>query len=66
MGVSPTLFDSHRTAGPTSKDSDIGNGTGNRKKAMTANIRLSTRINVERLLVGRTDYEDQYPDEMGG
>ena len=60
--VQPQLFNHHRAAGNVSADSDIQD-TGNdvRKQAFTEMIRLSTRLNLENVLAGRT-LEDQWPD----
>ena len=63
----PTYFFHHRPAGLESKISDIG-AYGNdgkvRKKGETQNIRWSVRnlVNLEKLLTGKMDYEDSYPD----
>lgn len=69
-GVIPQLFDTWRPAGGNWRDSDIskvgagGNGEESviRKEGGTANIRWSVRKNMERILYGRMDFEDQYPD----
>ena len=63
LTVQPTFFDHHRPAGDPSKESDIVVHAGAvREKAVTKNIRFSTRLNIEKLLRGETDYDDQYPD----
>ena len=63
LTVQPQLFDHHRPAGRTSQDSDItDHGDEVREKAFTANIRYSTKMNVEKLLKGDMQYDDQYPD----
>lgn len=62
-GVLPQLFDHHRCRGPESVDSDISKPSeGYRNKPMTLNIRWSVRMNMEKMLRGETDYDDQYPD----
>ena len=65
IGALPQLFDHHRPAGATDGDSDIGEVAGEpevRDKAYTRNIRWSVKMNMEKLLRGETDYNDQYPD----
>lgn len=63
LTVQPTLFDHHRPAGLISHESDISVHDGKvRDRASTANIRFSTRLNVEKLLRGQTNYDDQFPD----
>ena len=62
-GVIPQLFDHYRRQGPKKLDSDISKpAEGYRDKALTLNIRWSVRLNVEKILRGETDYDDQYPD----
>lgn len=62
-GVLPQLFDHHRRAGSKSRDSDISEpNTEVREKAETLNIRWSVRMNLEKMVRGDMDYEDQYPD----
>jgi hypothetical protein len=62
-GVLPQLFDHYRREGKTDGDSDINaHGGGVREKAQTLNIRWSTRLNMERLLHGETEFDDQWPD----
>lgn len=61
--IIPQLFDHFRRKGPKSRDSDISDPkTDIREKPETLNIRWSVRLNVEKLLRGDTNYEDQYPD----
>lgn len=65
FGVIPQLFDHHRSAGPLNKDSDISDPReGVREESITLNIRWSVRKNIEKLLEGQTDYNDQYPDVL--
>lgn len=63
IGVLPQLFDHHRRVGPNEIDSDISPPNGQyRDKAYTLNIRWSVRLNIDKLLKGDTDYDDQWPD----
>lgn len=65
FGVIPQLFDHHRSSGPLDRDSDISDAhDGDRKESYTLNIRWSVRRNIDKLLNGQTDYEDQYPDVL--
>lgn len=57
LAMQPAIFQHHRPAGPQGAD-----GKGYRDKAVTENIRYSTRMNWDVLLERRTDFEDQYPD----
>jgi hypothetical protein len=64
LTVQPQLFSSHWPVGMTGAESDISAMKNQpRDKANTQNIRWSTRINIERLLRGQTEFVDQYPDE---
>ncbi len=64
FGVIPQLFDHHRRAGPIAADSDIeAPNTEIREKAETYNIRWSVRLNMDKLLQGDTNYDDQFPDD---
>lgn len=64
LTVQPPLIQHHRPAGPKSAQSDIsGHGEGMNEKPHTEEIRWSVRMNAEVLMVGGTDYVDQYPDE---
>lgn len=63
LTVQPTLFDHHRPPGQVSHDSDLlPAGGGVRDKGFTLNIRLSTRLNIPKLLKGETNYLDGWPD----
>lgn len=67
ISVFPQIVDSHRSAGPESKDSDIANrrGGGYRQRGYTANIVHSTRLNVDHLINGDMDkIENQYEKHM--
>ena len=45
--------------------SDIGDhGNEYRDKAMTDMVRWSVRLNADVLMDGRTDFENQYPDDV--
>ena len=62
-GVLPQMFDHYRRQGPKSLDSDISiPDTAFRYESETLNIRWSVRLNMEKILKGETDYDDQYPD----
>jgi len=61
--VEPMLFYHHRPAGSSTKDSDlVGDGSKGevREKGFTDNIVWSTRLNVEKLITGATDYIMQW------
>ena len=59
----PTYFFHHRPAGKANKASDIQDyGDSTHEKGHTQNIRWSTKINLEKLILGHKDYEDSYPD----
>lgn len=56
ISIFPQLVDSHRSAGPDFKDTDMGNrGDGYRDRAYTFNIVHSTRLNVDHLINGDMD-----------
>lgn len=64
LAANPSLFQPHRAAGSESTDSDIQQvGAGFREKGFTAGVRWSTRLNLDVLLAGGTEFEDSYPDE---
>ena len=64
LTVQPQLFNHHRPIGAKKHYSDItDHGDGFNEKPYTEVIRLSTRMNLEKLIEGSTDYDDQYPDE---
>jgi len=65
VGTLPTVFASHRPAGSTAGDSDMGTpAEGFRDRGFTQNIRWSVRMNMDRILRGQTDFEDQFPDTV--
>lgn len=66
ISVFPQIVDSHRSAGPESKDSDIGSRKGGyRQRGYTANIVHSTRLNIDHLINGDMDkIESQYEKSM--
>lgn len=64
-GTLPPFFDHHRRRGSTKHDSDINDNEGWREKAETKNIRWSVMMNLERLVRGETEMEDQWPDRDG-
>ncbi|MCJ1350623.1 MAG: hypothetical protein MMC33_000604 [Icmadophila ericetorum] len=64
LTVQPQLFNHHRPVGKTSAWSDItDHGDVFRDKAETEMIRWSARMNIDKLLDGRTDFDDQFPDQ---
>ncbi len=61
--VQPQLFNHHRPAGRTSSYSDISDhGDEVREANSTENIQWSVRVNLEGLLRGKDQFEDQFPD----
>jgi hypothetical protein len=62
VSVTPSIFNSHRSAGPESKDSDINNfdESSVRLQGTTDTIMWSTRINAARLIKGEKDYETRW------
>ncbi|KAH8813116.1 hypothetical protein F5884DRAFT_673012 [Xylogone sp. PMI_703] len=62
VSVQPWLFVHHRGAGRVDKDSDIQNGDENevREKGFSDQIVLSTRLNIEKLITGETDWVMQW------
>jgi hypothetical protein len=63
LGIQPSLFNKYNPAGQLSSASNIGDHSGYREKDASDMIRWSVRLNAEKLMEGRTDFEDQYPDE---
>ncbi|EXJ63176.1 hypothetical protein A1O7_03622 [Cladophialophora yegresii CBS 114405] len=65
VGTLPTVFASHRPAGSTAGDSDMGTPSeGFRDRGFTQNIRWSVRMNMDKIVRGDTDYEDQFSDTV--
>ncbi|KAE9982698.1 hypothetical protein EG328_010691 [Venturia inaequalis] len=69
----PSYMAHHRAAGKASKSSDIHDWKGEEEEAAvestnayTFNVRLSTKMNMQKLVDGDTDYVDQWPDEREG
>jgi hypothetical protein len=64
----PQYFQHHRPVGQKSKNSDINTDQHEEfiEKAHTFNIRWSTRMNLQRLVDGETDFQDQWPDDAPG
>ena len=63
LTIRPQVIGIHRPRGNQSRWSDIDSVPGEIvKQSKTENIRLSSRINLERLIDGRTDYIEQFPD----
>lgn len=66
LTVQPQLFNCHRPAGHTSFYSDISiHEERVAEVPVTPMIRWSARMNIPRLIDGRTDYYDQWPDREG-
>jgi hypothetical protein len=63
FGVLPQLFAHHRAIWTDKADSDINEAPNDqvRDKAFTLNIRWSVRMNMDRILRGETEFEDQFP-----
>lgn len=63
----PQYFQHHRPVGSKRKSSDINGGEKREEdfneQAHTYNIRWSTRMNMQRLVDGETEFEDQWPDD---
>ncbi|KAK3661688.1 hypothetical protein LTR56_000177 [Elasticomyces elasticus] len=65
LSVQPQLFQHHRPVGTRAYESDIsdpGERPGHNDQAFTRNIRWSTRLNLEKLVAGETDYIDLFKD----
>jgi len=60
--VQPQLFQHHRPVGSRAGFSDIDNYDGYNGHASTGNIRWSVRLNFPKLMNGKTDYIDSFPD----
>ncbi|RFU28210.1 hypothetical protein B7463_g8131, partial [Scytalidium lignicola] len=62
VSVEPMLFMHHKAAGKVNKDSDIQYGDPNeeREKGVTDQIVISTRLNIEKLITGSTDWVMQW------
>ena len=61
LDAHPSFFSHHRAVGGAGKNSDNQKDIPANQVASTYNVRWSTRLNLERLLTGRTDYIDSYP-----
>ncbi|KAK4139493.1 glycosyltransferase [Dichotomopilus funicola] len=67
LTTQPSLFHHHRMIGPMNIMSDIGDhGDAFRETAMTDMVRWSVRLNADVLMDGRTDFVNQYPDDVPG
>jgi len=65
LGTLPPAFAAHKPAGSTAGDSDMAvPAEGFRDRGFTQNIRWSVRMNMDKILRGDTDYEDQFPDTV--
>ncbi|KAK5069282.1 hypothetical protein LTR64_008423 [Lithohypha guttulata] len=63
ISVLPQLFDHYRPAGSNIGDSEINpEDDQHTDRAYTRNIRWSVRLNIDKLLSGDKDFDDQYPD----
>lgn len=62
----PQIVDTHKSAGPVIKDSDIGHrGAGYRERGYTNNIVHSTRLNADHLINGDMGkIENQFEKDM--
>jgi hypothetical protein len=58
----PGYFYAHRMAGGPGKTSDINTEVGPNEKPETYNIQWSARMNSLKLLQGKGDFVDAYPD----
>lgn len=63
----PQYFQHHRPVGSKKKNSDISGGEQSEdeynEQAYTYNVRWSTRMNMQRLVDGESEFEDQWPDD---
>jgi hypothetical protein len=66
LTVQPPLFEHHRPIGALSGVSDLSEHTGYNNEAFTINIRWSTRVNLQKLANGETDYIDTLLDGEPG
>lgn len=63
LGTLPPVFASHRPAGSVAGDSDMHEtDSGWRDRGFTQNIRWSVQMNMDKILRGNTEYEDQFPE----
>jgi hypothetical protein len=67
LSVQPQLFQHHRARGSRASESDISShGDDFNEHGYTENVRWSTKLNIPRLIEGRTDWIDIYPDGRQG
>ena len=66
VGVFPQIVDSHRSAGSSKKDSDMGREKEQvREHSLSYNIVYSTRLNAEKLLNGQAEnVTSQWPGDI--
>lgn len=65
LTVQPQLFQTHRPKGSRAKESDISDhGNEVNSHSVTPNVRWSTKINIPKLVEGRKDFFDLYPDNV--
>ena len=63
LSVYPSLFHQHRAAGIAGKNSDNLDSTPELTEAHTDRIQWPTKMNIEKLLRGETNFVDQFPDK---
>ena len=64
LDAHPAYFSQHKFVGGVGKNSDNNPSISAQEKAETRNIRFSTRLNMENLLTGKTDFFDSYPPDQ--
>jgi len=64
IGVYPSIFSSHRPAGPADRDSDLNAKSSTWHAEFTQDIVYSTIQNAARWVLGETDVLAQWPDEV--
>ncbi|KAF1988240.1 glycosyltransferase family 25 protein [Aulographum hederae CBS 113979] len=63
LAPQPMLFEQHHVKEGGGSDMNVKTSGEKFKEAWTWNLRWSTRVNLGRLVAGRTDWVDQWPDE---
>ncbi|KAI9738288.1 MAG: hypothetical protein M1834_008786 [Cirrosporium novae-zelandiae] len=64
ISVFPQIIGDHKAAGPTDRDSDIGQAAeGQRDNGFSWNVVYSARLNLNQLLRGQTAFERQWPED---
>ena len=64
IGVYPSIFSSHRFAGPQSRDSDLNEKSNDWHSEYTWDVVYSTIQNVPRWVLGETNVVAQWPDHV--